>query len=730
VNQSGNLRVDNTGGPARGWIYVPYRAGGGYYVASASAADYASAANWRSNNVSSDSPAIFPWLNLDSRGNLYTVWVAGGVVYLSMSRIDDPCNDPMHGGRPAKCWTPQVAVSPTTVKSAVFPAVTAGDAGRIAITYMGTDDCVPKPPAPPTSTPTASDNCSFATTWSTYAAIITDALALTRPGSTTTIVSGKVNHRIVHHGSICTSGTTCTGDRSLLDMIDLGFDQSGRVGVVFMDNNNALAEARPRTEANSGKSGPFVEFAKLVSGPSLLAPTGTRPATITVSIPENGRADPRGDATWPNVAGAPNLRSLDLLGASVFTSGADLVARLPLADASRAGMARDLLAYNSVVQTTPHADRLQYVFRFSTADDVFHLSMEYNAVDGTVRFFGGKLDANDAITNGTTPLGAGYHTDAAYPVVGTIGNGAITLRAPLSAFGLSVGMRITGANAFALAGPSEKAEKTFFIPLRTVDASPPFDATLGPQQQPPSTVECNDDNVQQEGGWHSIADGRASGGSFCRNVGSGKTNGDMQFQFTGVALDLTVATGARGGTLGVTIDGIRQVVDLYRAPANPATPDKTGRHDLDFSTTIHTGVPAGTHSVRISNDSSNPYRDMVYVDTITISGGDILTPVGHRAQEVEGVILGTALAGVDSVWAIVVGPSATLLDVILETIAGTTVTIKDPSGKAIATATVDDGGVLDLQALADGAGTYALVLHQDSAGDAAFTAWEAITEKN
>jgi len=112
------------------------------------------------------------------------------------------------------------------------------------------------------------------------------------------------------------------------------------------------------------------------------------------------------------------------------------------------------------------------------------------------------------------------------------------------------------------------------------------------------------------------------------------------------------------------------------------------------------------------------------------AGGDILTPVGHRVQEVEGVILGTALAGVDSVWAIVVEPSATLLDVILETVAGTTVTIKDPSGKAIATATVGDGGVVDLQALSDGAGTYALVLHQDSAGDAAFTAWEAITEKN
>ena len=100
-------------------------------------------------------------------------------------------------------------------------AVTAGDAGRIAITYMGSESCAPAG---------ASDTCQVTAEWNTYVAIITDALSLTRPGATTTIVSGKVNHRVVHHGSICTSGTACTGDRSLLDMIDLGIDQSGRVG--------------------------------------------------------------------------------------------------------------------------------------------------------------------------------------------------------------------------------------------------------------------------------------------------------------------------------------------------------------------------------------------------------------------------------------------------------------------------------------------------------------------
>jgi hypothetical protein len=577
---------------------------------------------------------------------------------------------------------------------------------------MGSENCTPAG---------LSDNCQDAADWNTYVGILTDALSLTR-GGPTNVVSGKVNHRIVHRGQVCTSGTTCSGDRSLLDMIDLGFDQTGRVGVVFMDNNNGLA-AEPRTTKN--KLGPFTQFAKEVLGPSLLAPSGAGAGGISITIPENGRADPRGDATWPNTASGANLPALDLLGASVFTSGTNLVARIPVADSSRAGMARDLTAYNGVLQSTPPADRLQYVFRFSTAEDVFHLSMEYNS-DGTIRFFGGKLDANDGISSGRSTLGAAYHTDPGYPVIGTARNGVITLRAPLAAFGLSVGSRITGANAFSMAGPAEAIDKLIVHPMRTVDATPPFDSTLGPQQEPPSNVGCDDENVQSQGGWSGMADSRARSGGFCRNVGRDKPNADESFQFTGTAIDLNVATGPRGGTLGLTVDGVRQAVDLYRAAA--VQPDNTGRRDLEFTKTVHVDVPAGTHSVRISNDSTNVYRNMVYVDGFVITGGDILTPVGHTIYEIGGTIIGTALAGIDTVKTIAVGPAATLLDVVVETVAGTTVTIVAPNGKTLATATVDDGGVLNLQAFSSGAGGYALVLRTSVAGDAAFTVWEKTTE--
>ena len=711
VSQSGNLRVDNSSGPGRGWIYLPYRNGGGYQVASATVAGYASSSSWQANLVTTDQPAVFPWLNLDAHGNAYAVWVTNGIVFLSVSPIDDARNNPATG-RPATYWTPKIRVTPSQVTSSVFPAVTGGDNGRIAIAYMGSEDCSG-----------LSDNCLDTAHWNTYVSVLTDALSIAR-GGPTTVLAGKVNHRVDHRGQVCTSGTTCSGDRSLLDMLDLGYDQGGRIGVVFMDNNNGLA-AEPRT--NSAKAGPFTQFAKEVAGPSLLAPAGTGTSTISISIPQNGRTDASGDATWPNAAGSPNLPSLDLFGASVFVNGSDLVARIPLGDTTRAGMARDLAAYNAVLQSTPNADRLQYIFRFSTAEDVFHLSMEYNS-DGTVRFFGGKLDANDSLSNGSSTLGAAYHTDASFSVNGTLGGGALTLRAPLSAFGLAVGSSITGAAAFSMAGPSETLDGTILDPMRTIDATPPFDATLAVQAVAPVTIDCTDPNIQSAGGWHVLKDPKAGGGTLCRDVGTNKTNDYLKFQFSGTGIDIVLAMGPRGGVLGLSVDGIKQEINEYAASTAPGSPDQSGKKGLTYNVVVHRDVTQGVHNVVVTNDSADNMRDMVYVDGFKIYGGDVSTPSGHFVQETLGLIVGTALAGLESVSEFLVEPTTEIIEFIVETAAGTTVSIKDPSGKTLATATVDDGGVLDLQALPDGAGAYALVIRDGTAGTIAFQAWEVLTE--
>src|SRR5438105_3896814 len=139
VAQSGSLRVDNSSGPAHGWIYQPYRGGGGVVVGTANATGYQSPASWQSTTVSSDNASIFPWLDIDSQGNAYLVWITNGNLYLSVSPILDARNNPATG-RPGTYWTRQALLNPPGVGSTVFPEVTAGDLGRIAIAFMGTTD--------------------------------------------------------------------------------------------------------------------------------------------------------------------------------------------------------------------------------------------------------------------------------------------------------------------------------------------------------------------------------------------------------------------------------------------------------------------------------------------------------------------------------------------------------------------------------------------------------------
>jgi uncharacterized repeat protein (TIGR01451 family) len=108
--------------------------------------------------------------------------------------------------------------------------------------------------------------------------------------------------------------------------------------------------------------------------------------------------------------------------------------------------------------------------------------MEYE--NGNVRFFGGKVDSNDGVQNGTnTIVGSRYVTDTGYPVTGNLGNGQITMSIPFSALGLKIGDKVLNVSALATAAPDE-ADPTAGIvtnSARTVDASPPFDATLAPQ---------------------------------------------------------------------------------------------------------------------------------------------------------------------------------------------------------------------------------------------------------
>ena len=494
AGQTGQPRVDNNpSSPGYGWIYYPYRdfigAGplqAGTSVATAPSTGYQLVSNWHTHVVTGDGANSFPWVAIDSAGNAYVSWDPGGVVYYAYSLISDPLNNPSVGGIPGTVWSQKIRITPPgLVGSGVFPEITAGSVpGRIGVTYVGSEDYSGDPNG---SDPTAH--------WKTYAAVINNANT-----DSPTIYTGVVSHRIVHHGNICTHGTTCglpgvgndTDDRSFLDMIDVGFDNNGRLGVVYEDNNTHSFQDDATT--NPGGSAmvdqeTFMYFAKEVTGQTLFPNT----SPVNISIPRGARDDPAGDATWPNTAAGTNIPALDVLHTSLDLVGPNLVAHLKLADASTSAMTGAITAYNNTLCAPPpcNAQRLQYVVRFNSANEAYHMSLEVQP-DGTMRAYGGKLDANDGIPNPASPtaiIAAGYMTDAGFTVTPTITpgpGGEIVLSAPASQFGLAGGDDLYSATGFAMAGPNEIDPTTHLaIPqtaayvMRTVDASPPFDTTLG-----------------------------------------------------------------------------------------------------------------------------------------------------------------------------------------------------------------------------------------------------------
>src|SRR4051812_32261839 len=147
---------------------------------------------------------------VDKAGAVYVVWSERHPqqhetwTMLSVSR---------NAGR---SWSAPVKVQrqPATT---VFPWVTAGDAGRIAISYYGTGA---RGNSPQTVAKTAS--------WSVYSAFSTDGGRTFAEYRTT---------RAMHHGAICTSGTGCaTGTRNLLDFFETATDPNGCLVTAYADN--------------------------------------------------------------------------------------------------------------------------------------------------------------------------------------------------------------------------------------------------------------------------------------------------------------------------------------------------------------------------------------------------------------------------------------------------------------------------------------------------------------
>jgi PKD repeat protein len=136
-------------------------------------------------------------------------------------------------------WTDR-EVGQGFIKNTVFPQATAGDGDRAAFGFLGT-----------TTAGNYQDTNNFRGVWNFYIATTFDH------GNTYTLVNATGNDP-VQIGSICTGGTTCGGDRNLLDFNDLQVDKEGRVLAAYADGCVApactLATASGNPPYNTSRS--------------------------------------------------------------------------------------------------------------------------------------------------------------------------------------------------------------------------------------------------------------------------------------------------------------------------------------------------------------------------------------------------------------------------------------------------------------------------------------------
>ena len=223
---------------------------------------------WSERTMGLDVGTPYPRKNsevgTDSESNAYHIWTstAQGVY---MSRSTDSGNT----------WEENsIRISPVGVISSVFPHIDAGDPGRIAITYLGSEDAGLLNTSDIDGNPW-DGNAHYAPDNTTYHLYITYSLnALDDEPIFHTM---RVTDDPVQMGSICLNSGDCRdlggSNRNLLDFNDLHIDLEGRVYVAFADGcTGACAEGNNSTAEDSRDRLGSVYF--LSSGPSLFEAVG------------------------------------------------------------------------------------------------------------------------------------------------------------------------------------------------------------------------------------------------------------------------------------------------------------------------------------------------------------------------------------------------------------------------------------------------------------------------
>ncbi|MGH2443612.1 MAG: hypothetical protein ACRDFX_10690, partial [Chloroflexota bacterium] len=191
----GHVKVANDG-----TVYVPNKNCGGHQAVVVSTDD---GVTWSVRPIPDSTPAAGsdPSVAVASDGTLYFSYQgADGHAYVAVSHDK------------GKTWSKSLDVGGQLgVQNSVFPEAVAGDGNRASVAYIGT-----------TTGGDYQATGTFPGVWYLY-------ISTTYDGGKSWVTENATPNDPVQRGSICTNGTTCGGDRNLLDFNDMTIDSQGRV---------------------------------------------------------------------------------------------------------------------------------------------------------------------------------------------------------------------------------------------------------------------------------------------------------------------------------------------------------------------------------------------------------------------------------------------------------------------------------------------------------------------
>ena len=223
---------------------------------------------WFDRTMGEDVGTPYPRKNsevaTDTQSNAYHIWTgADEGVYMSRS-IDS-----------GESWEQtSIRISPIEVISTAFSQIDAGDPGRIAVTYLGSENSS-ELGEPNIDGQPWDGNAHYANGNVSYYLYITFSLNALDPNPVFHTVRASPDP--VQIGSICLNSGDCRdiggSNRNLLDFNDLHIDREGRVYIAFADGcTGACATGNNSTPEDSRSRRGIMCF--LSSGPSLLAEYG------------------------------------------------------------------------------------------------------------------------------------------------------------------------------------------------------------------------------------------------------------------------------------------------------------------------------------------------------------------------------------------------------------------------------------------------------------------------